>query len=280
MTDVHVELFDTGSCRQSEHLMHRHASWRSVTIPSYAAAVVHPRAGVVVIDTGYAPRFLTATEHLPGRAHRWATPPVVPFPPALVDQLAIRAIRPDEVRHVVATHAHADHTSGLLDFPEATVHLSGHELPEHWQSMTVLQHLLHSRLVEVFPADLAERTAPVESSPLVPTGLAALPEGHDLLGDGSVLAISLPGHTAGHIGVYLPATQGAPILLVGDAAWHRAAFLADDLPPRVILSRMHNPTTYAATIAALAQVNRHHPEVMIVPAHCSESVALARAALG
>lgn len=279
MTQVHVELFDTGACRQSGHLMRRSASWARTDIPAYAAGIVHPGHGVLVVDTGYTRRFLTASERMPGRAHRWATPPVLPFPPALVDQLAVRAIQADDVRHVVLTHAHADHASGLVDFPQATVHMSGHELPENWQHMSTLQHLRHGRLVGVLPSDLPERTAPVEAHALVPTGLRALPAGWDLLGDGSVLVLSLPGHTAGHIGVYLPHTQGAPVLLVGDAAWHRDAFVADDLPPRVIVGGMAEPTAYVSTIAALAQVHQDHPEVAMVPAHCAQSAALARTAL-
>lgn len=191
--------------------MRRSASWARTDIPAYAAAIVHPGHGVLVVDTGYTQRFLTASERMPGRAHRWATPPVLPFPPALVDQLAVRAIQADDVRHVVVTHAHADHASGLLDFPRATVHMSGHELPENWQQLTALQHLRQGRLVGVLPGDLPERTAPVEAQTLVPTGCGRSPRAMTSLGTARSLWSPARTHRRSHRGLP-PAHPGGPRL--------------------------------------------------------------------
>jgi N-acyl homoserine lactone hydrolase len=44
----------------------------------------------------------------------------------------------------------------------------------------------------------------------------------DLLGDGSVLVVSTPGHSLGHLSVVLRTASG-PVLLAGDAAYTRRA---------------------------------------------------------
>ena len=121
---------------------------------------------------------------------------------------------------------------------------------------------------------------PLAQQRCVPTGLpGSLAMGMDICGDGSMLVIDLPGHTPGHQGLYLPRTQGSPVLLVGDACWSRAAYTEIRLPPRPVQRFMAEPTAYRAVIADLAQVHRTLPEVLIVPSHCAPSIAAARAEL-
>ncbi len=114
--------------------------------------------------------------------------------------------------------------------------------------------------------------------PSVETGLPGLAEGYDVVGDGSIVAVPLPGHSPGHLGLWLPSTQGPPVLLVGDACWLRAS-LTGDLPPRQVIATMHDPDAYVATIAALGRLAEARPDILLVPSHCESSVAAARAVL-
>ena len=83
MTEVRVELFDTGSSRPTGRFARRSASWRRADLPAYAAAVVHPVHGALVVDTGYSQHFLDQTRSLPESLYLLATPLVLPFPPSL-----------------------------------------------------------------------------------------------------------------------------------------------------------------------------------------------------
>jgi glyoxylase-like metal-dependent hydrolase (beta-lactamase superfamily II) len=114
---------------------------------------------------------------------------------------------------------------------------------------------------------------------MIDTGLPGLAEGYDVAGDGSIVAVSLPGHSPGHLGLWLPLTQGPPVLLVGDACWLRAS-LTGDLPPRQVIATMHDPAAYVRTISALSRLADARPDILIVPSHCQETVARARVLLG
>jgi glyoxylase-like metal-dependent hydrolase (beta-lactamase superfamily II) len=47
------------------------------------------------------------------------------------------------------------------------------------------------------------------------------PASHDVLGDGSIVAVPLPGHTPGSAGYVVSSGDGARWLFVGDAVWAR-----------------------------------------------------------
>jgi glyoxylase-like metal-dependent hydrolase (beta-lactamase superfamily II) len=57
------------------------------------------------------------------------------------------------------------------------------------------------------------------------TGLAvkSFPS-YDLFGDGSIMLMPLPGHTAGNTGMFINRSNGPRIFLLGDAAWVAANY--------------------------------------------------------
>jgi glyoxylase-like metal-dependent hydrolase (beta-lactamase superfamily II) len=154
------------------------------------------------------------------------------------------------------THLHADHVGHLSAYPNATYHLAGAALDllrgyEGGGSPQERRLVRHGIFAELLPADLAARAARVEAAPAVaiPGGLS----GFDLFGDGSVLALPLPGHARGHFGVYLP-TLDPPLLYAVDAAWTRAGLLEDrerSLPVRLVAD---DPAATRASAAALRRL--------------------------
>lgn len=306
MTEVHVELLVAGSCRAVAGMAVAGGGLGPAEFPALVAVIRHPRLGITLFDTGYSARFDEATQGFPQRVYRWVTP--VQFAPedTAVAQLRARGVSADEVGHVVISHVHADHVAGLRDFPAARIILSPKELPSGWRDRSGWSQLRHATLPGLLPDDVDVRIdagsrADLDSQPsaealdprhpraargplaqqrCVPTGLpGSLAMGMDICGDGSMLVTDLPGHTPGHQGLYLPRTQGPPVLLVGDACWSRAAYTETRLPPRPVQRFMAEPTAYRAVIADLAQVHRTLPEVLIVPSHCAPSIAAARAEL-
>ncbi len=69
-----------------------------------------------------------------------------------------------------------------------------------------------------------------------------------MFGDGSVWAVSLPGHTVGHMGLLVRGSTSASqyCLLVGDAAWSSAAY-RNLAPPSKITSHVHK---YVAIVSS------------------------------
>ena len=110
--------------------------------------------------------------------------------------------------HVFLTHLHADHTAGLPAVPSQSHLYYGK------QERTLISWLLcGNHLAGKSSIHLLDMS----------TGRALAPFSHvvDVFGDGTLWAISTPGHTRDHL-AYLINTSPTPVLVVGDAeltAW-------------------------------------------------------------
>jgi glyoxylase-like metal-dependent hydrolase (beta-lactamase superfamily II) len=132
------------------------------------------------------------------------------------DETAVRQVTrlgyaPEDVRHIVMTHLHLDHSGGLPDFPHAKVHVHTAEhqaamqrsgflgkfyIPEHWQHGP--DWVLH------------------ETPDWGWYGFESIQVVADL--SPKVLLIPLPGHTPGHCAVALETPNGW-LLHCGDATY-------------------------------------------------------------
>ncbi len=271
MREVGLRIVTTGSCRHPEIATIRGGSLRPATFPALVALIAHPAEGLILFDTGYDPAFLEATRPFPERLYRWLTPPDIASPVA--DRLAAEGLDPGEVRHIVLSHFHGDHASGLTRFPNARIHCSKAGLRRIWGRGRI-RALAAGTPLGLLPNDLPERCAFFEDSPSLPLSRDLLPFdfGADLLGDGSLVAVPLPGHCPGHWGLVLREPRG-PHFLVADSAWSSravrenrpapwltAAFLGDQAPGRDTLARLH-------------ALRLRNPDILLTPSHCAERAA-------
>ncbi len=283
---VRVRLLVAGHSLQSEWFSRRSGGLRRVRFPATFALLEVPGQAPALFDTGYSARFFSATGPFPQRLYRLLLP--VAFSPAeaATAQLGALGVLPDAVGTVVLSHLHGDHIAGLRDFPAARIVRAGPALPPEVEpgarprARVALRTTRHGFLPELLPPDLVARSTDAAALPMVATGLPGFGAGHDLFGDGRAVLVPMPGHAPGHLGLWLPRTQGRPLFLVGDACWHREAFLSGDLPPRPVLAMLGEPAASAATVERLAALARSRPDVLVVPSHCAASVAAAQEALG
>jgi glyoxylase-like metal-dependent hydrolase (beta-lactamase superfamily II) len=282
---LRVRLLVAGNSVQRQRLALRTGGWQRIRFPATVALIEHPEHGAALFDTGYAPRFLDASHALPQRLYRWLVPVEFEAADAVVAQLGQLGLGPQQVRTVILSHLHGDHISGLRDFPAARIvwsaatDLSGATPGEPGSLSIALRTTRRGFLPVLLPPDLPERLQAMESLPVVATGLPGFEAGHDLFGDGSAVLVPLPGHAPGHVGLWLPRTQGPSLFLVGDACWLAEAFLAGDLPPAWVLASMGGKDSYTETVDRLAHLASARPDVLIVPSHCAASVAAATLAL-
>ena len=109
-------------------------------------------------------------------------------------------VTPVDIRLVVLTHFHADHVSSLRAFPNAQI-ITSAAAARNVMQMSAAAALHHGIFKELIPPDIERRLLPLEDLKRVPTG-TVLGDGHDLFGDGSYLAVPLPGHAFGHFGIF------------------------------------------------------------------------------
>jgi N-acyl homoserine lactone hydrolase len=191
---------------------------KSVDVEVYAHWIRHPEKGDIFIDSGLDARFRdTARGSLKGLISRW----IVEDSTQLANQDILSQIEENDidVKMVFLTHVHGDHSSGLPVLPLGIPVVLGknaslHQYPlimynDHFDNVAVLQTLDFDG----------------------PSVMNIEPLGNmiDLFWDGSLWAISTPGHTAGHVSYLVNTTQGW-VLLTGDASHTRWGFENDVIP--------------------------------------------------
>ena len=271
MSTVTLTLLEAGHCVFPEHITRGRGGLGPVRFPATFALIEHPTAGPLLFDTGYGTAFFSATRRWPNQLYARMTPVTLREEQLAVHQLARRGLRPHDITRVVISHFHADHVSALSDFPAARFSY----WPEAWAAVRGrrgLNALTAAYLPEVMPSDFEARAAPPDPAarrPLPPE-FAPFTHGVDLFGDESVLAVPLPGHAVGQIGL-LVRTAAAPIFLLADACWHSSA-IREDRPPHPLANLLFaDPQQYRATLHALHTLYTHRPALALVPAHCDEA---------
>lgn len=89
--------------------------------------LVETDGGLVLVDSGFGGRDAAdPAGSLGARLVRFARPALDPAETALRQVIRL-GYRPSDVRHIVLTHLDPDHTGGISDFPQATVHLHARE---------------------------------------------------------------------------------------------------------------------------------------------------------
>jgi glyoxylase-like metal-dependent hydrolase (beta-lactamase superfamily II) len=241
MRPIGVELLHIGHCLAPLPLTQRAAPWRIGRFPAGIAALDHPRHRMILFDTGYGRAFWQATHAFPERIYRWLTPPSLPDGASLPEQLQPLGPPKHHPALIILSHLHADHIAGLFDLdPLPPVIAPAQALDELNRGGRIATlragcpELLRQRL-KALPIRPIESLPPAD---LTAHGLAAFGRGHDLLGDGSVISVPLPGHGIGQTGVFLPHSRLGPLFLVADAIWSLAALVTNSPPPDATLRRL------------------------------------------
>lgn len=274
MTRVQLTVLRVGHCRHPECIAIAGGGWRLAEFPALVGLIRHPSAGAILFDTGYAEHFFAATARWPERLYRWVTPVDLPQNECLGAQLRREGIALHEVTHVFVSHLHADHIAGLRDLPRARIWCADAALRGARQ-LGRLTRLRQATLLDLLPDDFTRRHAVFESAThaQLPAAWNALGDGHDLLGDGSLWAVPLPGHARGHYGLLLRLPDDRELLLAGDASWGlREGRLRGAAWPTRVLS--DDWTLQQSTLRRLQSVlDQNDGSRMILPAHCAHSFA-------
>jgi glyoxylase-like metal-dependent hydrolase (beta-lactamase superfamily II) len=267
MTTLVCHILDTGYCDAWEHHVLRGGQRRRFDCHALVALLHHPRHGWLLWDTGYAPRLLDVTQHLPFALYRRVTPLHLRPELAVAAQLGRWGLVPGDISRVLISHFHADHIAGLRDFPQAEL-IALQTAYDDVAARRGLRALRRGFIPALLPDDFQARATllPAFSGPPLP----ALGPTHDLFGDRSLLLVALPGHARGQIGALVQSERGC-ILLAADGCWLTRAIREQRPPGRITNLFVDDPRAVRATIERLHAFSRACPDVRIVPTHCPEA---------
>jgi glyoxylase-like metal-dependent hydrolase (beta-lactamase superfamily II) len=259
-------ILKVGACRHPEIMTRRGGHLCPVNFPALVGLILH-RDGPILFDTGYHQRFFAATATFPERLYRWVTPVQYDESESLDSQLRRFGLEPSDIRAVVVSHFHGDHVAGLISFDKAKVFCARaglEQLKAGGRFARVRKGLLSTLVPLALDATCFEDLTP---SPL-PGHLAPFSEGVDLLGDGSLIAIELPGHCPGHWGLWVNGMPDA--FFIGDAAWTIGAIRDGAPPPAFTTGLLGDTAVYRDTLKKLQALQG---KVEIIPSHCEETAA-------
>jgi N-acyl homoserine lactone hydrolase len=212
--------------------------------------VIEHRDGLVLFDTGQDRASVTDPGYFPGGAagvvyNRLARFDVGPDE-TLTARLAALGHDIADVRTAVISHLHQDHIGGLRELGGAELLISRRE----WDTLAEPAPELHGLL-----------RSHIELPGLRWKHLDVPEQGHDLFGDGSLTLLATPGHTPGSLSMLVRRPGRAPLLMVGDLTYddHR---LREGRVPGVGSRRQLVETT-----AAVNELRRQYPGLVILPAH-------------
>ena len=263
---ITLSVLDTGFCRARSNLIARGTGWQYVRCHAPAFLLQHPAHGALLFDTGYAPRILDAWAHWPDRLFKYATPTTLGMPALL--QLDRHGVTERDVRTVIVSHLHADHVAGLRDFPDAAFVVSREALAlqQHVEGIDAVRRGVLQRL---FPDDFVRRAQVIQQF-----GSVVLPHlgaTHDLLGDGSILLLPLPGHARGQLGALVRTDRG-DVLLCADAAWTSQAYREQRPPHWIAAAIQDDMDALVLSLRAVRDFAIARPDVAILPTHCPETL--------
>lgn len=262
---INLRLFSSGYCTGNNSHIHKNEKSKKLSFEALWALIEHPSLGKIVLDTGYTHRFFEATRPFPNRFYRWMTPVYYQDSDAAISQLNEIGIKAEDIDHLLISHFHGDHVGGLKDFPDIPI----------WCSQAALKHVLSKNswtgvfngiLTSLLPEDLEKRARHPEiegkAEKIGPFNTWKWAE--------DIWFVDLPGHCRGQMGLFLRNTNMGDVMLSIDATWSSKAFRERVYPPVTVALVMDDYTQIKKTIDNLHDFHLSHPEVKILPTHCSE----------
>ncbi len=214
VTDAFLHAGNLGFLRKPNILLNRNfADW----MPIYVWVIEHPE-GLFVVDTGenhaitnpdYFRGVGLLNEYVNTHAFRFE----VAREQEIDRQLAKLGIRTADVRAVVLTHLHIDHTDGLRHFAKTPVLLNRAEAARPYNDLPSLYPSAFS------PTLIDPQAAQVE----------AFANAHPLTNARDLWVVETPGHSHGHCSVLLQTGQ-QHYLFAGDVSYNQQQLLTNDLP--------------------------------------------------
>jgi glyoxylase-like metal-dependent hydrolase (beta-lactamase superfamily II) len=271
MKKVKLYLNYAGHCLAKENDAIKGGRKQKIIFHALWGIIEHPKNGLILYDTGYTNRFFDETKSYPNKIYAKLTQVTIQKEDEVKSQLDRHNIKAEDIEHIIVSHFHADHISGLKDFPNAKIYTSKAALQ---QAIDIPNYRAFAKgiLKGLLPDDLKKRAVLIDEY-CTPIKDNILGFKYDIFGDESLYAIPLPGHAAGQIGILLK-TEKKTYLLAADAVWLKKSYKEFILPNPIVRLFFHSWSDFKTSLKKLHDFHHKHPELIIVPTHCKETTDL------
>ncbi len=185
------------------------------------------------------------------------------FEQSIASHLHTLSMKPHDLNFVLISHLHWDHVSGVPDLPGVPLRI--HRVEYDAAQYGLLD--MHKGIVHTLLSD-----NPIELFDCKGPAYDGFSTSHDLFGDGSIVLVPLPGHTAGNTGMLIRRTNGSPLFLLGDAAWVAENYIQPStMHPFIWNAVTSDDATACQTLTDLHFFARRYPEIPLVAMHDAQA---------
>ena len=264
--NLRVKIFASGYCTafakivniESDKLIRKfYATW---------CLLRHPEYGIILFDTGYSERFYAATKNFPAKFYSLVTPVYIDDKDSAKSLLEKEGIPANKVNYVIISHFHADHISGLNDFPNARF-ICSRDAHEQLNSLHGFRAVKKGILKNLLPENFNSRLLFVEEMCSSYTDPASGLTFFRLFNLDSLQLVCLPGHARGMLGLLIN-SKPKKFLFATDAAWDTTAFEKKVLPKKIVKFFFDSWPDYKETYERLFRFKENNPGIDLIFTHC------------
>ncbi len=263
-----VRVLNCGNAEQ--HMEHRRGSrmprlwWvlfgrRWVKLPLQCFLIEH-RDGLVLFDTGIDPAIMSDGQYISQAIGRFLLPRIFRFHLSESDRidhvLAKDGIATGDIRLAVLSHLHFDHAGGIAQIPQAELLVSDQE----WAILSE-PHPEYEWILREHIDIPSAKWRPISFEPTDDPIFDGFDGVHDVAGDGAMVLLPTPGHTAGSLSMLIRRDGWDPILLVGDLTYETA------LLEQGVVPGTGDRKSLLASFAKVRRLKERLPGLAIVASH-------------
>jgi N-acyl homoserine lactone hydrolase len=250
---MEVMAMTGGTVKALRSMRSSQEDWLRFPIPAFL--LEHPGVGPILVDTGFHPSVAVDPKQnlgrLLSRIYRIEMEPEQ----AIAAQVRKLGVEPRDIKVVVMTHLHMDHSSAISDFTGATYVIGQSEWSAFDSRFPVLNGYIRKHV------DHAVEYREVMYDRQAVDSYSTFGRSYDLFGDGSLRLVYTPGHSKGHQSLIVR-LKDRELLIAGDAM-----YLVDTLDHErrgLFLDDEHN---WRRSLREIQLYRRENPDALIIPSH-------------
>lgn len=251
---IKIKGIKTGTISSTAAFAYRGGSFldkRTTIVGSFL--IEHPK-GKLLIDAGFGKNI---NQHK-GKAMHWLMRSLAELKmgKTVAEQLKKAEISQDDIKGVILTHSHWDHTSGLEDMPEIPVFLPGEEI-EFIKKGEAISSVARQIILK------NHKSYQYNSGSYM-----GFPKSHDFYKDGSIIIVPSPGHTPGSVIIFVNVSSGKRYAIIGDLVWLIEGIQRPAERPWISRNLVdENRKEIKELLVKMHKISKSNPELIIVPVH-------------